>query len=548
MHSEGHSKIQKGYQIVESLPDRIKIVSEYETYISKKSAKLLMETKSAFFEVIKYLRTEKNKLLLILENAHKLNEGMIKIEAKANISIAIYVPTHKSSSQQNTRVERVIAQNIKDANEFEETLNKEILACTLKVNNLCMKALKIFRDKKKNYYSKLLEYNGTISTISRYQLSREAWKEFHQLDFIQDLKNCRKIFSSKFEEVKKIFGKETFLIEAHNRSVSSIAITSDNQYIISGSHDSKVKKWNLERKEQEMIMEEHKSRVNCIAITSDDSYIVSGSDDKSLRLWGPGHTSPEAANLTDHEDWVTAIAITSDNLYIISASRDKNMIVWNIREKGQEGVLRGHGGWVTGIAITSDNMHIVSASRDNTVRIWNLQQRIQEAKLEGHEKYITSVILTSDNNYIASGSGDNTVRLWNFRRQKSEHVFKGHKKPVCVLVGTQDSRYVVSGSWDNTIILWDLQARRIVNVLQGHTDYISCIAITNDQQYIVSGSDDRTIRIWNLQKRQVEAVLSGHSDWVTGIAITSDNKYIVSCSHDKHLGIWNLQGISRYIS
>ena len=71
----------------------------------------------------------------------------------------------------------------------------------------------------------------------------------------------------------------------HWSSVSCVAITSDNKYIVSGGHESTVRIWNLLDKTQEAVLLGHWSSVSCVSITSDNKYIVSGDMGGSVRIW-----------------------------------------------------------------------------------------------------------------------------------------------------------------------------------------------------------------------------------------------------------------------
>ena len=71
--------------------------------------------------------------------------------------------------------------------------------------------------------------------------------------------------------------RQETVLEGHNETVRSVAITSDNKYIISGSKDCTIRIWNLLEKRQETVLKEHTSYVKSIAVTSDSKYIISGS-------------------------------------------------------------------------------------------------------------------------------------------------------------------------------------------------------------------------------------------------------------------------------
>ena len=118
-----------------------------------------------------------------------------------------------------------------------------------------------------------------------------------------------------------------------------------------------------------LFLEGHTSWVSSVVVTSDNKYIVSGSWDKTIRIWNLLEKRQETV-LQGHTDSVWTVAVTSDNKYIVSGSRDKTIRIWNLLEKKQETVSQGHTSCVNSVAVTSDNKYIISGSKDKTIRIW----------------------------------------------------------------------------------------------------------------------------------------------------------------------------------
>ena len=76
--------------------------------------------------------------------------------------------------------------------------------------------------------------------------------------------------------------RQETVFQGHTAEVCTVAITSDNKYVVSGSADINIIVWNFEEKRREIILRGHLSEVNTLMITSDDKFIVSGSFDKTI--------------------------------------------------------------------------------------------------------------------------------------------------------------------------------------------------------------------------------------------------------------------------
>jgi len=71
----------------------------------------------------------------------------------------------------------------------------------------------------------------------------------------------------------------------HTNGVNTVCVTSDCNYIISGSWDNTVRVWSIESGECVFILEGHANWVNSVYITSDCNYIISASLDNTVRVW-----------------------------------------------------------------------------------------------------------------------------------------------------------------------------------------------------------------------------------------------------------------------
>ena len=81
--------------------------------------------------------------------------------------------------------------------------------------------------------------------------------------------------------------RQVTVLGGHTGYIKSIAISSDNQYIISGSYDNTVRIWNIKKKRQKIVLTGHENNVISIAITYDNKYVISCSKDKTIRVWNP---------------------------------------------------------------------------------------------------------------------------------------------------------------------------------------------------------------------------------------------------------------------
>ena len=124
----------------------------------------------------------------------------------------------------------------------------------------------------------------------------------------------------------------------------------------------------LLRKDYGLLIQGHTGNVNHMALTNNNNQIISASSDTTLRLWNFRENHQEAL-LEGHTGSILSVIVSSDSKYIISGSTDCTVRLWSIHKKTLEAILQGHTSSVRCLAITNDSKHIASGSDDTSVRI-----------------------------------------------------------------------------------------------------------------------------------------------------------------------------------
>ncbi|KIM63729.1 hypothetical protein SCLCIDRAFT_116601, partial [Scleroderma citrinum Foug A] len=360
------------------------------------------------------------------------------------------------------------------------------------------------------------------------------------------------------------------LLQGHTNCVTSVAFSPNGTRVVSGSHDTTVRVWDVERGVQiDSPLQGHTKTVTLINFSPDGRRIVSGSDDKTVRIWDAEKGVQIGGPLQGHTDYVRSVAFSPDGTRIVSGSHDETVRVWDAERGVQIGnPLQGHTHLVTSVAFSSDGTRIVSGSNDKTMRIWDPKRGVQiGSPLEGHTDNVRSVAFSPDGKKIVSGSDDATVRIWD--AESSVQIggpLQGHTEYIASVSFSPDGTRVVSGSDDETVKVWDAESGvqiggslegsddqtvriwdaekgvQIGSPLQGHTDYVRSVSFSPNGTRIVSGSNDKTVRIWDAERGfQIGSPLQGHTRYVRSVAFSPDATRIVSGSHDETVRVWDAE-------
>ena len=169
--------------------------------------------------------------------------------------------------------------------------------------------------------------------------------------------------------------------------LSDMAISTNGQYvasshgILSRKHGSNtIRLWNFQTGENIHKWKGHEDSVRCVAFSSDDKYVVSGSHDNTLRLWKVG--SEDAIQVwRGHIGSVRSVAFSPDGKYVVSGSWDHMVKVWAVGGGSDEAIVNdlttiaekidgilhcefGHQSAVHSVAFSPDGKYVVSASEE----------------------------------------------------------------------------------------------------------------------------------------------------------------------------------------
>lgn len=283
----------------------------------------------------------------------------------------------------------------------------------------------------------------------------------------------------------------------------------------------------------------HQGGISTVFLTPDSRFAITGSEDGTLRKWDLGNAQC-ALVFTGHAQGVEDGAMTPDGRFVVSGSQDTTLRLWDLGSGKCLRVYEGHAQAVTAVTIAQYGRFIVSGSQDTTLKVWNPATAECLKTLKGHRQRVTGVVVTPDKRFVLSGSEDKTLRLWNHASGECMQTFRGHRHPITAVAVAADARFFVSGGADKSIRIWDPVSGKTRLVLRGHEDVVTSLALTPDARFLLSGSRDRTLRLWEIASGECLGIFEQHRQAVRTVALTSDARFIMSGSEERILYQWEL--------
>lgn len=314
----------------------------------------------------------------------------------------------------------------------------------------------------------------------------------------------------------------------HNGPVKSILITSNSQKFISASKDRTIIIWRTLDRKIIHKFKEHTDEVSCLALTKNDDFLVSGSFDCSAKVWNMQNYLC-ILTLTGHEGPITSVDTQSGQ--ILTASEDKTIKIWDTTGQLIH-TLEGHVQGVYEARLTLDCKKIISCSKDSTVKIWDLQKGVEIACLTKHETHVVSVCISPDGKKFASCGEKDLIVVWDLQTYDIEIELKAPDALKSLKFSSDGNFLVHTFNNGHYTTLWDLNLKRQTKTIMNYPNKMNSIAISHDSKVIIGGSEDKIINITYLE------------DIASPSFVIKENDNIKSLSLSK-CGNWSLYGSGR---
>lgn len=227
----------------------------------------------------------------------------------------------------------------------------------------------------------------------------------------------------------------------HSDRINSVDCKDD--CMTTASMDFTIKLW---RNEECYTFTGHEERVNKALFHPVNPYLLSCSHDTTMRLWDM-NTQTNILTQEGHARGVYSIALHPDGGLVIAGDLAGIGTIWDIRTGKRILILKGHVKQILSVSASPNGHTIVTGSDDNTVKIWDLRKQGLVYSIPAHNKLVSTVACYEG--LIATASFDNTAKLWSAADYSPLCTFHGDNKFTDITL-SPDRKTVATCSFDRT--------------------------------------------------------------------------------------------------
>jgi WD40 repeat protein len=247
----------------------------------------------------------------------------------------------------------------------------------------------------------------------------------------------------------------------------------------------------------------HSASVSSVAISPDGRYALSGSEDHTLKLWDLA-TGHEVRTFSGHSESVSSVAISPDGRYALSGSEDRTLKLWDLASGSLLRTLTGHSGWVQSVIFAPDGKQALSGSSDGTIKLWDLASgRLIRTLKDRVPSPVYSVAIAPDGKTAISSDLD-APKLWDLVSGREIRTLDelsgavpGHSVAVAKISLSPEGKTVLIGSHDYTPIIWDLASRRAIREFSGRSETPASVALVLEGKSALS-DHGRALYLWDM--------------------------------------------------
>ncbi|GAB9473558.1 Wd domain-containing protein [Globisporangium polare] len=276
------------------------------------------------------------------------------------------------------------------------------------------------------------------------------------------------------------WAKDMPVFKCHtSEKMGPTAVTKCGNFLFAGAQSGKVYVWDVKTGELAMVWDAHYKSVSALALTSDDSHVITAGDDAVVHVWRlmdildePDVTSSFQQGLTPVVSWtdhvlpVTSIHVSHGgvNGRIYTSSLDRTCKIWSLSSSQclysvtcpsfvnvcaadamEHRLFMGCGnGKVYALdlnaaasSVTAATARILStnaaANGASSATAWGQDALLPDA-FEGHEVSVTTMQISECGGFLVTGDEDGVVRVWDSLSRQSLRTIKLFKGKVSALL------------------------------------------------------------------------------------------------------------------
>lgn len=284
-------------------------------------------------------------------------------------------------------------------------------------------------------------------------------------------------------------------LSGHSAGVYSLAF--DQTYLYSGSADTFVARWDLQRGVQDKFAIRFESPVYSICLISNNEKLVVGLANGDLHIFDL-NARQEIKFYQQHKTALFAISNNPSKGHFYAADADGNLSVWDETTLDLLLYLPLDCGKIRRSTVSPSGRFMAVACQDGNFRVFDTETYNEVATVSAHKGGTTSLLFDpADESILFTGGKDAWMRSWNWKDGALLKEIPAHNYVIYDIISLDEGQTLVTASRDKTIKVWNKDHLSFIQRLDlkagGHRHSVNCLIKLSEGTFASASDDKRMI-------------------------------------------------------
>ena len=224
--------------------------------------------------------------------------------------------------------------------------------------------------------------------------------------------SCHHAPSMTIRDTEKLSTVKT-LQNIRTSSISRLAVTNDQKYLISGSSDGDISFWSLETMKRVYLIEHaHDSWLWILKLIKNNQYIITtGVQDNKIKVWDFPNQKHYYTFHTSHKTTIRSLALTKDDDFILSCDNDCHIEIHSLKFKQRVFNFSGlMGEKAIPSLFTADSSHIL-IGRNTSIHRLNICLNQLDVQYDNGECIFSRLRFMPLINFLKSSNSEQQLKM-----------------------------------------------------------------------------------------------------------------------------------------
>lgn len=307
-------------------------------------------------------------------------------------------------------------------------------------------------------------------------------------------------------------------------AVDTVKFNSNGDWIALGvSGAGQLLVWEWQSEQYIMKQQGHSNVMSSLAYSSDGNFLVTGSYDGKIKVWNVSNGFC-TLTFTEHTSGVTAVDFSRNKKFFVSASLDGTVRAFDmVRYRNFRTLTAPRLVQFSCVAIDYSGEFVAAGAQDVfDIHLWSMKHGKLLEVLSGHEAPVMTLDFSPSvtSTALVSGAWDHEIKIWNCLENSSDHETVNMMSDIVCVTFKPNGEEVAVATLNCNISILDIKSSQQLQTIECKKDigygmsdgdivsakknfeskYFSSIVYSSDGECILAGGRSKYVCIYHVKE------------------------------------------------